>query len=396
MGYLWIDALCIIQDDPLDWDIESAKMSGVYNNALLTIMAASTSDSYGGCFRDHIDDDQSVLIPYTDETGATSLSISVGHAPRGYRSVIRYGPLFSRGWVFQERLISKRKLIFGEDQLYWECNDSIKTETGLLDEWEDMAEDRLYNPPFRAFSEPQLQFPGGMKIIFSLWNDAVEVYSDCFLTYETDKLPSLSGLAQIYKQRTGYTYVAGLWLEEMPQALLWHRPDKAVRHSKDQYIAPSWSWASTQGSCIFQDVYEPDDYVLEILQADIKLAGTDCHGRVSPGSSIRVKGRLREAWLERSSGSVRPSDESKQRGSTHIKGEDGELVGSASLDRHVEGLPLRVYCLEVTVQGASDFLILQRVREGEVFERLGVGVLSGFDPDAYWFSGIAKTELVLI
>ncbi|PVH88925.1 heterokaryon incompatibility, partial [Cadophora sp. DSE1049] len=48
MGYFWIDALCIIQGDPADWEIESVKMAVVYNSALLTIMAGSGSNSDTG------------------------------------------------------------------------------------------------------------------------------------------------------------------------------------------------------------------------------------------------------------------------------------------------------------------------------------------------------------
>lgn len=48
--YIWIDALCIIQDDTSDWATESAKMGGIYHGSLVTIAAAESSDSHGGCF----------------------------------------------------------------------------------------------------------------------------------------------------------------------------------------------------------------------------------------------------------------------------------------------------------------------------------------------------------
>jgi hypothetical protein len=48
--YLWIDSLCIIQDSVADWQTESATMPGIYQNAFVTIAAASTKDSHGGIF----------------------------------------------------------------------------------------------------------------------------------------------------------------------------------------------------------------------------------------------------------------------------------------------------------------------------------------------------------
>ena len=48
--YLWIDYLCIIQDDPQDWEREASKMADVYRNSYLTISAAASADSSSGCF----------------------------------------------------------------------------------------------------------------------------------------------------------------------------------------------------------------------------------------------------------------------------------------------------------------------------------------------------------
>src|SRR4051794_22873221 len=50
--YLWIDSLCIVQDDKEDWQQESAKMADIYENAALTIAASDSADSHKGCFRD--------------------------------------------------------------------------------------------------------------------------------------------------------------------------------------------------------------------------------------------------------------------------------------------------------------------------------------------------------
>jgi hypothetical protein len=48
--YLWIDSLCIIQDDESDWIIQSAQMAGVYQGAILTISADGAQNSHEGLF----------------------------------------------------------------------------------------------------------------------------------------------------------------------------------------------------------------------------------------------------------------------------------------------------------------------------------------------------------
>jgi Heterokaryon incompatibility protein (HET) len=48
--YLWIDALCIIQDSEIDWETESAKMGSIYQDSVLTIAASDARDGRGGCF----------------------------------------------------------------------------------------------------------------------------------------------------------------------------------------------------------------------------------------------------------------------------------------------------------------------------------------------------------
>lgn len=48
--YLWIDALCIVQDDHVEWQNEASKMQDIYSGGSLTIAAADAFNSLGGCF----------------------------------------------------------------------------------------------------------------------------------------------------------------------------------------------------------------------------------------------------------------------------------------------------------------------------------------------------------
>ncbi|KAL1795415.1 hypothetical protein ACET3X_005639 [Alternaria dauci] len=170
VGYIWIDSLCIIQDDPEDWELESAKMADIYNGAYLTIMAASASDSQGGFFQDRATIKNMVALPYTDADGSTELSVFVAKGLYGYEDEVVNGPLFQRGWVFQERLMSKRKLIFGQNQTYWECNSIVKSESKFRRrEKKFKSRDPQENDAFRAFSDPSYD-----------WNDALWIVARPF------------------------------------------------------------------------------------------------------------------------------------------------------------------------------------------------------------------------
>ena len=48
--YIWIDSLCIIQDDKEDWERESAKMAEIYSCSYLNLAATGSADGDGGCF----------------------------------------------------------------------------------------------------------------------------------------------------------------------------------------------------------------------------------------------------------------------------------------------------------------------------------------------------------
>ena len=83
IGLLWIDSLCIIQDSPLDWEEQAAKMGSVYANATLVIAAESALDGSGGCF---ISDRERAHIPFQFECPGPKGSKSTVYARPDRRS----------------------------------------------------------------------------------------------------------------------------------------------------------------------------------------------------------------------------------------------------------------------------------------------------------------------
>ncbi|KAG4436102.1 hypothetical protein IFR05_008422 [Cadophora sp. M221] len=170
-GYIWIDSLCIIQDSPADWAHESVLMTSVYANAGCTISSTASASASGGCFRSFSPPRGECAI--VGGEGA-SLCIEMPKAqvriPAAslFRTRVLDAPVSQRGWVFQERLLSRRVLHFCSDTIFFECAEGQST---------DCADSVVYS----GVNKPQIEFEG-------------RVYSkDIIAVVETKQMVARSG-----------------------------------------------------------------------------------------------------------------------------------------------------------------------------------------------------------
>ncbi|KAL6709092.1 hypothetical protein ACN47E_001908 [Coniothyrium glycines] len=396
-------------------------MADIYSGALLTIMAASASDGTTGIFGKRTLKHDMVRVPYTDEVGKTTLSVYITSGLPQYYMDITNGPLFTRAWVFQERLLSKRKLIFGHKQSYWDCNGSILSESRSEGEETNSTFDKSIST-LKLFANPHIRIVDDGDLSDQihtmwpkLWYTVVKTYSECSLTYETDRLPSLSGLARVFAQISGHTYAAGLWLEQMPDALLWKYYTPRFMAEGEEYCAPSWSWASAGGRCEFlgervyykplQNASERKRCVpeLEVLSSNMILASTDTYGKVASGSSLIVKGRLRMARLDKTAN----EREYEWICEAIIRDEAGNYLGEGELDQETYYSSQAVVCLEVTSPShfksdsqdrdpIAHFLVLQATGNELEYRRIGFVWTHHLSAEEYPFVGVDKTVLSLV
>jgi hypothetical protein len=80
------------------------------------------------------------------------------------------------------------------------------------------------------------------------WEHLLQRYSDDELTYEMDRLAALQGVAIQVASIMDGTYHFGLWTH-MPELLFWMM--KGPQSDAKGPDAPSWSWASRNGSKFF-------------------------------------------------------------------------------------------------------------------------------------------------
>jgi hypothetical protein len=239
LRYLWIDSLCIIQDDEDDWKEESVKMGQIYEQAYLTIAASQAYDARFGCFFNRtypLNITAAINLPFflpiitaagevssMEAAGSFSVMVDWNHITYQDRDVSAC-TLGDRGWITQEWILSRRMIHYFQDGMVWICKTAAEDESG------------------RSVKE-EFFWKRSMT-----WLEIVEEHSLRWLTYETDKLISLNGLVtemQKSESRQGDRYFDGLWEKDLPQCLLW-KPAflfVAEKNLKLHHV-PSWSWAS--------------------------------------------------------------------------------------------------------------------------------------------------------
>jgi hypothetical protein len=307
--YIWIDSLCIVQNDHNDWVRESMNMCQVYENSYLTVCASVSSDCEKGLW-DFSSRNAKEIHGISSRGISYSWLAIQGLAedhPSGVTShedTIKLWPLLDRGWVFQERVLSPRVLHFSLGELIWECSVETFCECGLMDT--NYVKLNLMHDMESA----------DRKKLAVLWRASVEQYSRLSLTIESDKLPALSGLARkLMQRRTGVQYLAGLWEDSLLEDLLWFSADTFLNNVDIPHLAlnraPSWSWVVMNSRIIFATgpywsepttFSNPTRYMnfsriyVKNYSAHCELASLDETGEVRSGI-LTIDGNLFEATL---------------------------------------------------------------------------------------------------
>lgn len=207
--YLWIDSLCIIQDDEDDWQRESTTMGTVYEHAFCNIAAAKAFNGDEGLFTHRSQFDVKPCV-FMNEKAALWI-----RADEAIPKTETGGPLYTRAWVTQEYIMSHRILHFGRYQSYWQCLESNTCEM----DYHAQLNGELKTSLVQKDSPPQAH-----NLIesldYTIWRKVVERYTAGSLTYPAkDKLIAISAIAK--KLCTEDTYLAGLWQNKLPQQLMW-------------------------------------------------------------------------------------------------------------------------------------------------------------------------------
>ncbi|KAL8771546.1 MAG: hypothetical protein Q9209_002988 [Squamulea sp. 1 TL-2023] len=352
--YLWIDSLCIIQDDPSDWAFESKTMSRIYSNSVLTLAALWGDDSNSGCFveRNPLATEDCRIGQW--EHG--NVFVRSGDRKRGQSlDLVQPKPLLQRAWVLQERFLSPRTLFYGPWELLWECGERAASETqpdntpGL---WGDTLKSRFKDlslvnpgpilnksyfkmfssrsrgidfgdtdsssskPNFRAFYKSLRTFVRHFRFDllvvathklhplpnsrrhYNVWIEIRAAYWSCQLTHHSDSLVAISGITTQLEHRTNLHFKFGLCIEFLTSELLWavKIPDQTSRST----LSPTWSWASVERASLksansYKDFSKRSIFHTRIKSND-KTFGMDTNQR---SHDLHLSGPLLHTTLRR-------------------------------------------------------------------------------------------------
>jgi len=128
-------------------------------------------------------------------------------------NVFQKGPLLTRSWAFQERILSPRAVDYHSCEMVWECNEAVDCEWGEMSEGEPgMYDDNLAVGKRWRFELETGPHEGDPTIFYpplNRWLDGMELYSRLRITDLADKLPALEGLAARFSDRIHARYLAG-------------------------------------------------------------------------------------------------------------------------------------------------------------------------------------------
>jgi len=269
--YVWIDSLCIIQtgDDGQDWTQEASTMDLVYRNAYCNVSASwATPDT--GLFVDRNPHEFRQLLLdigyYTDKNGDNVMRRTFESAEGMNKWIreVRGSPLNCRGWVLQERLLSRRNICFCRQEIIWECSEATCGESfpDLLPPFPNDLKTMLFEFSISSSSSSgnciELETSEKDQLSESLcskWARIAMEYNTCQLTKWIDKLAALAGMAQHMKPMFQSIYVAGLWLRYLPHQLSFWVFSPAPQQQDDGYVAPTFSWASIPASSVELDCH---------------------------------------------------------------------------------------------------------------------------------------------
>jgi len=307
LRYLWVDALCIVQDSSEDKAREIVKMGAIYKNSTVTIAAATASAASQGFLRRPLPALRSAAVRVrlpNDEIGIVRLTLTDFYKTGRSRPLLDH-PLDSRGWCLQEYLLSPRMLVFSKFSVERICQvDEVAAGDGPF------GHGQIRGPKFRL---PTAIFGGNtirdqlIQVVsrdpkflvpverIRIWNKIVSDFSGRGLTDPRDRLPALAGIVGELQRVWKDEYIFGMWKGLLPWMLAWvsEEPPKGPQ-SQRLSLAPTWSWASINSPVCFHHSHTEPIFARNTLIDITWETGAENHMAASspPFPRLAVNGTL--------------------------------------------------------------------------------------------------------
>lgn len=367
-------------------------MLSIYCNAYLTIAASGAKNTSEGLFGERPTREY-VELGYTSgglrgQALAFNLPLHEEAISSDYLSMPDE-PLSDRAWGLQERVLSHRMLIYGTQQLFFECNEGFRGEDGLsLKDRFKSVHEKLEegSEEMEPHSSKDNKISSNKAALLGSWYSLLWLYGTRKLTNASDKLPAMSGLASVFAKWLDDEYVAGLWRSHLIEGLLW----QGLRCRRVQgYRSPSWSWASMDGIPGL-GVEQDYDTLAKVLDVKVNLKGLNPYGEVTD-ARIKIRAPMERLYL-----AIEDWDPTKAGfpydNNPKVRTATGKPEGTHSrfdFDFTVEDAPQEALKIVKSLEGVEIFalillkvmeegyddqyqaLIVTKVKGGEEYQRLG-------------------------
>lgn len=357
--YLWIDSICIIQNDERDWQQEAGKMYAVYKNAFLTLAPLSGSDSTCGLRTTSVKEASTPIAQLRfaeSKTQCTVLYLGDYHYLDSrceddirQARILQY-PLIERAWAYQERIVAPRVMFFTNSEMIYQCLQGARCECGDAQQMGTTETQPSRKPQIflntkrsecgdaqrmgttekqpsrksqiflntkrcsssscdsgRAHDVPTISVGTSVTTdraseIARTWRGVVSEYSSLKVSSARDRLPAIGAIAQQFSNvRPNEQYLAGLWSGTLLQDLFWICSSSLTKHD-DKTLPrhpnlPTWSWASLQRPVYYLGDERDVTPKATVVEAHCIYAGGNVFG-VLESSRLILRGRILSGTLQ--------------------------------------------------------------------------------------------------
>lgn len=267
LRWLWVDSLCIVQDSKEDMAHEVQSMYGIYQNCFISIAALDAKHSDEGLYacRDPL------MYAECEMARASKEQAIVIYSGCPHPTRYKVPPLYTRGWVVQERILPPRTVILGRT-VGWECRETRQTEFRGAGHATPLS--TIKSDFFNAIMESKGKLAATsdeLGKIREAWARIFSEYLKTNLTFKSDRLAAISAIISAIQARTNWQNSGGLWVPFLFTELLWKRMS-LTSGSYRTGISPSWSWASVE--CDLSRLSSP--ILKRFVEVDVEDGDVEC------------------------------------------------------------------------------------------------------------------------
>lgn len=237
VSYLWVDRLCIVQDDASQKHSQIAAMDVVYGAAVFTICAAAGDSSHYGL---------PGVRPGSQtfrRVRAELPGVEMEQILPDLDDCLQDGAWIRRGWAYQELSLSTRLLLFTDWQLFFECSRTTATEEPLT------AVTKCWSFNLLT-SDPGTRQNHVVRPKFALYMVCAQAYAQRMLSFESDVYNAFTGIFRhIYTDLE--SYICGLPEKDFDSAILWESVSFHEPTHVEGAVLPTWAWASQRQGGVY-------------------------------------------------------------------------------------------------------------------------------------------------